>query len=198
MGEQQRETVDKMSIGASSAEGMKKSISALFALLVSLAWFATATEPEVSITKIDGSTVEGKVISKSAKEVLLETRTGPVRISTSQLDPSSKKRLDITPEKEISSAQYSLLEAKVAALELENQSLRKQLQELKASGGKSIGADGPPPASTTGVDQTKSAAKGTGFSLSASGKRHNSRCRFYDAAKACNQNEGTACKICGG
>lgn len=38
----------------------------------------------------------------------------------------------------------------------------------------------------------------TGWSLSKSGVRHSSKCRYYDAAKACQSTDGTACKICGG
>jgi hypothetical protein len=36
------------------------------------------------------------------------------------------------------------------------------------------------------------------FSLSGSGLRHNNRCRYFNAAKACPATEGTPCKICGG
>lgn len=36
------------------------------------------------------------------------------------------------------------------------------------------------------------------FSLSGSGTRHNARCRHFNAAKACQANEGSPCKLCGG
>ena len=39
---------------------------------------------------------------------------------------------------------------------------------------------------------------GTGWSLSKSGTRHNSKCKFYDPGKACQGTDGKACKICGG
>ena len=38
----------------------------------------------------------------------------------------------------------------------------------------------------------------TQFSLSGSGIRHNSRCRYFNAAKSCQAGEGKACKLCGG
>jgi hypothetical protein len=38
----------------------------------------------------------------------------------------------------------------------------------------------------------------TGWSLSSSGTRHNSQCRFYDAAKSCTAADGKPCKTCGG
>ena len=37
-----------------------------------------------------------------------------------------------------------------------------------------------------------------GWSLSKSGTRHNSKCRFYDASKACQPTDGRPCKTCGG
>lgn len=42
------------------------------------------------------------------------------------------------------------------------------------------------------------AGGGAGFSLSGSGTRHNARCRYFRADKACGPNEGQPCKICGG
>ena len=36
------------------------------------------------------------------------------------------------------------------------------------------------------------------FSLSGSGTCHNSRCRYFNAAKACAATDGKPCKICGG
>jgi S1-C subfamily serine protease len=41
-------------------------------------------------------------------------------------------------------------------------------------------------------------AAATGWSLSKSGTRHNSKCKFYDAAKACQPTDGKPCKVCGG
>lgn len=38
----------------------------------------------------------------------------------------------------------------------------------------------------------------TGWSISSSGTRHNSKCRFYNAANACQAAVGKPCKVCGG
>ena len=38
----------------------------------------------------------------------------------------------------------------------------------------------------------------TGWSLSKSGTRHNSKCRYYDATKPCAATDGKPCKTCGG
>jgi hypothetical protein len=62
-----------------------------------------------------------------------------------------------------------------------------------------------PPAST--ATSSKPAAGGgsgggnappAGKSLSSSGIRHNSGCRYFNPAKLCQPGEGTPCKICGG
>ena len=40
----------------------------------------------------------------------------------------------------------------------------------------------------------------TGYWLSASGKRHNEKCRYYKKSKGapCGAKDGVACKVCGG
>ena len=40
--------------------------------------------------------------------------------------------------------------------------------------------------------------KGSGYSISKAGKRHNSGCRYYNSSYPCGPNDGTPCKICGG
>jgi S1-C subfamily serine protease len=60
-----------------------------------------------------------------------------------------------------------------------------------------------PPASTAASNKPAAGAgggnaPGPGKSLSASGIRHNSGCRYFNAAKPCQPGEGTPCKICGG
>jgi len=42
------------------------------------------------------------------------------------------------------------------------------------------------------------ANKGSGYSISKAGKRHNSGCRYYNSSYPCGSNDGTPCKICGG
>lgn len=38
----------------------------------------------------------------------------------------------------------------------------------------------------------------SGYSISSTGKRHNSGCRYYNPSKPCGPSDGVACKICGG
>lgn len=54
-----------------------------------------------------------------------------------------------------------------------------------------------PKAAGTGA-KPAAGAPPTGWSLSASGTRHNSNCRFYNAANACQAADGKPCKLCGG
>ena len=42
------------------------------------------------------------------------------------------------------------------------------------------------------------AVAGAGFSISRSGLRHNSKCKYYNAQFPCAATEGTPCKVCGG
>lgn len=86
------------------------------------------------------------------------------------------------------------------ALRRENQKLRRELVRQK---------EGEPV-----IDMSGKAEKGTakessgkerivddgGWWLSSSGKRHNSKCRYYKTGRGrpCNKEEGTACKKCGG
>ncbi|MDZ4401840.1 trypsin-like peptidase domain-containing protein [Prosthecobacter sp.] len=57
----------------------------------------------------------------------------------------------------------------------------------------------PPPAKAAGTDTPPGGGgPATGWSLSSSGTRHNAKCRFYNAANACQATDGKPCKVCGG
>jgi S1-C subfamily serine protease len=56
----------------------------------------------------------------------------------------------------------------------------------------------PRPLPVAGSAKPNSGGPATGWSLSSSGTRHNSQCRFYDAAKSCTATDGKPCKTCGG
>jgi len=59
--------------------------------------------------------------------------------------------------------------------------------------------DPPAPKSAPTATGTPPPAGGAAqFSLSGSGTRHNLRCRYFNAAKACAASDGKPCKICGG
>lgn len=55
-----------------------------------------------------------------------------------------------------------------------------------------------PPTAGTQAPAGGGGAPVTGWSLSSSGTRHNSNCRYYRPQSPCQATEGKACKICGG
>jgi S1-C subfamily serine protease len=56
----------------------------------------------------------------------------------------------------------------------------------------------PPKAASTSTPPAGGGGPPTGWSVSSSGTRHNTKCRFYNAANACQATDGKPCKICGG
>lgn len=80
------------------------------------------------------------------------------------------------------------LQAAVAALRESSVIVVTTREEMKA----------PPPAKAAAGTTTPPAAGETGWSLSSSGTRHNSKCRFYNAANPCQATDGKPCKVCGG
>lgn len=78
------------------------------------------------------------------------------------------------------------LRKSTALLVATHEVMRTPPPRKQAAAGAGAAAAGPQPA---GAAQ---------FSLSGSGTRHNARCRHFNAAKACQANEGSPCKLCGG
>ena len=56
----------------------------------------------------------------------------------------------------------------------------------------------PPPLAAANSSPSPEAGVAAGWSLSKSGTRHNSKCRYYDASKPCQGSDGKPCKTCGG
>ena len=101
----------------------------------------------------------------------------------------------------------------IERLKKENELLRKENQDLRRllGGGsaaptspsvpqKTNPAGSPPPNSApkSATQPPLVAPQSVKWSLSSTGKRHNSSCRFFNAANPSAQNDGVACKICGG
>lgn len=152
------------------------------------------TKPNVEVKLRNGNEVSGEVISQSDTEVVLETSNGTLRIPILTISPESMKKNFEVSSNEAKQATIVNLEAKIKALERENQELRKELAKAKGSVSPQppIEQTQPPKSLKEGVTSQLT------YSISSSGKRHNSRCRFFDKAKSCEANAGTACKICGG
>ena len=180
---------------------MKILISALTVLVLSLFCLAGEKEPIVDLKMGDGTTVKGQILSKSTTELVVQTEFGTLRVPVQKLTDESRRNLFPTTDPASLTERMLELESKVKALEVENQMLRKQLAEAKAGT-----ITTPSSKAETGTKQAPEKVKslstsetaGLTFSLSSTGKRHNSRCRFFGAGKPCDATAGVACKVCGG
>lgn len=153
---------------------------------------APAAEPAapapVEVRLLDGSVLKGVVTSRSPEEITLRTADGTLRITAARMTQASRDALLGPEDPAACQARVRELEAQVRALEQENQDLRKRLAAAPAAA-RSL-AD-------TRVDSSRSSPSAS-HTISSTGKRHNSGCRYYGIGRACGPGEGVACKICGG
>ena len=150
---------------------------------------------EISTIKlVSGDTMTGKVAGIKDDSVNLITDYGVVKIPVAKISEESRKQLKIAPETETTTLKNRVteLEALVATLREENANLRKG------------GAGGKPTATSPSKETAKTPATPgettvLTYKLSSSGKRHNSRCRYFKSAgEACSATDGEPCKVCGG
>jgi hypothetical protein len=172
---------------------------AAFSVLVSLVF------GEVTSVKLkDGSVIKGEVSplqSSNPTQVVVTTDFGVMRLPVEKLSDESRKALGIGQP--LSAAQYEAriaqLEEKIRALDEENARLRRAGTSTAGTGGNTTPAPSLRPSSLTPAPAKGApAASGLSYSLSSTGKRHNSRCRYYGTGRACSATDGVACKICGG
>lgn len=160
-------------------------------------------EDVVEAELLDGSSVKGVVVARSANEITLHTEIGTLGIQTNKLTAESKQRLFT---ESISSFDHCAtivrLEARIAALEAENQDLCKRLVGALITPSSSSLSPKSGPArstpSTVGRTTRSDAGNRLTYALSSTGKRHNSRCRHHKTGTLCGPNQGVACKTCGG
>lgn len=155
-----------------------------------LASAAPAAEPgkQVDVRLTDGTVVKGEVTATSASDVTLRTDYGVLRLPAEKLSPESRRALLQPRDAAACEAQVRELEAKVRELEVENQELRKRLVSAPAA------------APLMSSPSSASARPGAGltYTISSTGKRHNSTCRYYAVGRPCGPHDGVACKVCGG
>lgn len=168
-----------------------------------MVWFACAASgygqdasaTRATIKLVSGEMMTGTVGSVRDGSLSLTTEYGAVRIPVEKLSPETKTKLGIGVEVDAESLRVRIreLEDLVTRLREENATLRRGASpavQPEISGG------------TAGVRSTPSAAatpEGGGYKISSTGKRHNSRCRYFNSAgRAGSANEGVACKVCGG
>ena len=173
------------------------SILTILILPILLALPVKAQEKPVKISTIklvSGDTMTGKVAGIKDDFVNLITDYGVVKIPVAKISEESRKQLKVAPETETTTLRNRVteLEALVATLREENANFRKS------------GAGGKPPAKSPSKETAKTLATPgettvLTYKLSSSGKRHNSRCRYFKSAgEACSAADGEPCKVCGG
>jgi hypothetical protein len=159
---------------------------------------AEAKREPVKLSLVGGDSITGTVSGVKDGEVSVITDYGVIRVPIAKLTDDSRKKLGITAGANVAQLEkrISELEALVERLRAENAQLRlqppptptpTQVQPLTGGGG------------TNKVTPSQPAQAG-GYWISSTGKRHNSRCRFYGSGKgrSGSATDGVACKVCGG
>ena len=141
---------------------------------------------------LDGSKIKGRIVSTTASEVTVMSDLGVLRISLDKLTAESRQSITQAskPDTEALLKRIAELEAKVAQLQQENEALRRQSLSPPT---RPLGIQSLTPTTTR-----ESPSSGMQYTISSTGKRHNSSCRYFGTGRAASANEGIACKICGG
>lgn len=165
----------------------------LYAFLVLGALTSFGADTPIEINLLDGSRIKGRVMSATASEITFMTDFGVSRIPLEKLTPESKQvvTMGAKPDVDALLRRVAELEAKVSQLQQENESLRRQAVSAAPTSRSPSGAQSlTPPGSTTQPEAS--------HTISSTGKRHNSGCRYFGSGRACGPTDGIACKICGG
>ncbi|WP_035608081.1 bZIP transcription factor [Haloferula sp. BvORR071] len=158
-----------------------------------------AKREPVKLSLVGGDSITGTVSGVKDGELSLITDYGVIRVPVYRLTDDSRKKLGVAADANVAQLEKRIaeLEALVERLRAENAQLRRQappsptptqVQPLTGGGG-----------GTNKVTPSQPAQAG-GYWISSTGKRHNSRCRFYGTGNghSGSASEGTACKVCGG
>lgn len=163
----------------------------LIATPVALSQNSPPASGKVTLKLTTGETMTGKVGGVRDGSVSLITDYGPIRVPVEKLAAESKTKLGISETADVESLRNRVreLEDLVSRLRDENAALRQAASKQ------------PVAQSAAGADPriTPASADGVTYRMSSTGKRHNSRCRYYNSkGRDCGPSEGVACKICGG
>jgi hypothetical protein len=156
-----------------------------------------ATKSTVKL--VSGEVMSGTVGAVKDGSLSLITEYGPVRIPLEKISPESKSKLGIS----VDPANAAALAVRVRELEALVARLREENATLRRAGVPSVAPETTAPSVSRFTSSLVAATEGAGaaaaYRISSSGKRHNSRCRYYNSAgRAGTANEGVACKVCGG
>lgn len=175
---------------------MKSKLLLLFFVVIGLPILGE----EVQIELRDGSVLRGEILSKDSSELKLKTLLGEQRITRAQVSQKSLAALQWVSDDPVElKTRLADMERRIATLEAENQQLRRELTARPEPPAPFPPRDPTPPRQTA-VQQPPGSEKAVGYWLSATRKRHHSKCRYYQTGKgrACGPDEGAPCKICGG
>ena len=174
-----------------------KPLLLLFAAVLMSIGLCLAADSLMDISLLDGSKIKGRVMSSTAAEVTVMTDFGVVRLPLDKLSPESRQAVTLgsKPDTEALLRRIAELEAKVQQLQQENEALRRQAVAAPTPGYRPpSGSNSFTPSSPT----PQQPASGVSHSISSTGKRHNSGCRYFGSGRSCGPTDGVACKICGG
>jgi hypothetical protein len=170
----------------------------LFVCLLLCALTSSGADTPVEINLLDGSHIKGRVMSATVSEITFMSDFGVSRIPLEMLTPESRALASQASKPDVDALlrRVAELEAKVSQLQQENESLRRQ----------AIASPTPayrPPSGASSLTPssggtTTTPAAGVAYTISSTGKRHNSGCRFFSGGRSCSPTDGIACKICGG
>lgn len=166
----------------------------LFAWLFLAVGFAySAFEP---IELKGGSIIQGEVASWDGQKLEVKAEFGNLTFKRDQLSEKMLQKLSMASgDSKALQARIAELEATVASLRRDNAALRQQLQGSAASApvpvSNSLSASPTTPEPRTTTSREK-------HTISSTGKRHNSSCRYYGSGRPCGPSDGVACKTCGG
>jgi hypothetical protein len=166
-------------------------------MLVLLATALTAVCAPITIELSGGSVIKGDLISWNGQQAVLKAEFGSMTFRRDQMSQATIQKLELLsgdPQKLLE--RISELEATVESLRKDNAALRQQLQTTAAAPATGISREVTPRANS--FTSSASAPTGLSYTISSTGKRHNSRCRYYGSGRPCGPTDGIACKICGG
>lgn len=176
-------------------------MKAVFWMLAVIGWLAIfshagAQDAAKSTVKLtSGEVMSGVVGAVKDGSLSLITEYGPVRIPLDKISPESKAKLGISGD----TANAAALAARVRELEALVERLREENAMLRRAGASPAANPAVSRVTPSSGASTESPGVGTGYRISSTGKRHNSRCRYYSSnGRAGTANEGVACKVCGG
>jgi hypothetical protein len=170
-------------------------------ILLFAASVSTALSAPIILELSGGSVIKGDLVSWNGQQAVIKAEFGSMTFRRDQLNQATIQRLELLsgdPQKLL--ARISELEATIESLRKDNAALRQQLQSATTTQSVSPSSTGSrevmPRANA--VTSSVSAPTDLAYTISSTGKRHNSRCRYYGSGRPCGPTDGIACKVCGG